>query len=294
MIYASIKARVMLFSRSKLMTNNADRSINSGAYRRCLSRIGVNYLQNRTFSFHFLTGCYSTITYTVKMSVFFGNFVSSNSQLVRNLLALVLCCCLYGCRIEVNVGLGIYDDADIRFLNNTDLSMTFFIKNEVESGNVFDSKFEIATVNSQRFSDDIRYRWLKENPVNQFASQDTNSRLIGQSLTANIRDNRDYWVVSWLLNNNYRLSLFERRQNDTEGEFQVRIFANQELQIDLNNQSSTSIFTQVGQVTPYYSIAQCGDLTVGGIAIDLCQTGEIGGSYLVVVDANGLVVVARE
>ncbi len=37
----SIKARIMLSSRSTLMMNNAERRINSGAYRRCLSRIGV-------------------------------------------------------------------------------------------------------------------------------------------------------------------------------------------------------------------------------------------------------------
>ncbi len=229
------------------------------------------------------------------MYLSFGKSVPGKSYMLKNLLTLVICCSLLGCRIEVNVGLGVYDDGDFRFINNTDLTMTFFIKNTLQSGNVFDSDYEIVTVNPQRLSNDVRYRWLKENAVNQIASQDTNSRMIGQSLTASLRDKEDYWVVSWLLNqSNYRLSLFSRRQNDTAGEFQVRIFANQTLQIDLNDPSTASLVAEAGLVTPFYSIAQCDDLTVGDIAVDLCQAGEIGRSYLVIVDANGQVVIARE
>lgn len=219
--------------------------------------------------------------------------MSSSYRLYKILLVGLTSSFLFGCRLDINLGL--VDDADFQFVNNTDRTMTFFIKNGSESGNVFDDKFEITSVNVQRISNEIRYRWNENNSRNQIASQDTNSRLIGQSLTRTLRNNRNYWVVSWLLNqSNYRLSLFERQSNDTPDEFQVRIFANRELQITIDSQNNDNTFTQAGEVSPHYSLAQCNDLSVGGIEIDLCQTGEIGRSYLVVVDNNGQVVIGQE
>ena len=96
-------------------------------------------------------------------------------------------------------------------------------------------------------------------------------------------------------NQTQNISLIQKAAANQEGQYTVRVFANADLVISLNQQTNVVPATEAGLVTPVFSVDGCGDLEVGIHPIDLCQYADFGYSYLVVLnDKTGAHVIVKE
>jgi len=184
------------------------------------------------------------------------------------------------------------NDANISYINALNEQATFYVKESTDSGSVYDNKYKTVTLMSGEFSDEIKHKWFGL-VMSNFAVEDTNTRDEQKSYNELLRDNRDYWVIAWLKNNDYKLSLLRKSASDNEGVYRIRVFANEELDILLDGSNDELFTTEVGQVSDYFTVEKCTGLVVGNNEIDLCS-GDLGRSYLAFVDASGLVALVEE
>jgi len=184
------------------------------------------------------------------------------------------------------------NDANISYINALNEQATFYVKESTDSGSVYDSKYKTVTLMPGDFSDEIKHKWFGL-VMSNFAVEDTNTRDEQKSFNEMLRDNRDYWVIAWLKNNDYKLSLLRKSASDNEGVYRIRVFANEELDILLDGSNDELFTTEVGKVSDYFTVEKCTGLVVGNNEIDLCS-GDLGRSYLVFVDASGLVALVEE
>jgi len=147
---------------------------------------------------------------------------------------------------------------------------------------------------SNEVSSAINHEWIDGAKQTELAYEDGNSGNNQKKITENLLDGKRYWSVAWQQNGDRELSLFEKKPTNESDKFKVRIFANAELDISINQQAAISA-TEMGEISASFAIEGCSDLQVGELPIDLCQSADFGRSYLVVIDnENGSVVIAQE
>ena len=95
-------------------------------------------------------------------------------------------------------------------------------------------------------------------------------------------------------NNSEVLSIVEMKPSNQNDVFRVRVFANKALSVKILGSDTDFTETIAGEVSETYTINNCADLYVGGNEIDLCQQGNLGQSYLAVVDSQGLISYSKE
>ena len=114
------------------------------------------------------------------------------------------------------------------------------------------------------------------------------------TFSLNLLDNKQYWAVSWGDDANSQLSILEREQSNEVNTYNVRMFTTKALDVTIVGTQGVVLTTQPEMITDFFHLNNCSDLYVNNNPIDLCQIGNIGGSYLVIADENGQLVVVEE
>lgn len=184
------------------------------------------------------------------------------------------------------------NSATISYINALDKQATFYVKKGSDSSSVYSNKYKVTTLVQGDYSDEIKHKWFGIQD-SRFAVEDTNSRDEQVSIDYRLKDDRNYWSIAWLKNDEYNLSLFKRAPSNRDGLYRIRIFANDKLDVYLGASTTKSLTTETGQVSNYLSLDKCTDLVIEGNEIDLCS-GDFGHSYLLIVNADGLIAMAEE
>lgn len=184
--------------------------------------------------------------------------------------------------------------ASITYVNALERSTTFYTKSTVYPDSVYKNKHRVIELLANDVSNVSIHKWIEGAKETKFAYQDSNSASDKKEMTENLLDNERYWSIAWQQNGEREFSLFEKKPTNQANKLKVRIFSNAELDISINQQAAIST-TEVGVVSAVFAIDGCSDLSLGEFAIDLCQSGDYGRSYLVVFDnESGSVVIAQE
>lgn len=184
--------------------------------------------------------------------------------------------------------------ASISYVNALENSTVFYAKSTVYPDDVYRSKHRVIEVLANQTSDSINHEWINGAKETQFAIEDGNSASHKEQKIQDLQDNRRYWSIAWQHAGERELSVFEKNPTNEAGKYKVRIFANAELDISINQQTAISS-TEIDEISASFAIEGCSDLQVGVTPIDLCQNADFGRSYLVVVDADtSAVVIAQE
>ena len=184
------------------------------------------------------------------------------------------------------------NSATLSYINALEKQVSFYAKMSSDSKSVYDSKHRVATLVKGEHSDEIKHKWFSiQDSV--IAVEDANSRDEQVSIRYRLKDDRNYWSVAWLKNDEYKLSLFRKASSNRDGLYRVRIFANDELDVYQGDNTVKLLTTKTGEVSDYLSLDKCTDLIIEDNTIDLCS-GDFGHSYLLVVNSKGLIVMAEE
>lgn len=212
------------------------------------------------------------------------------------LLALSVCSCGSSDKVVSDIldDIDTSERATISYVNTLERSTSFYTKSTVYPDSVYDNSHFVVELLPNEVSSAVTHEWIDGAKETEFAYEDGNSANNQKKITENLQNNKRYWSVAWQSNGDRELALFEKKPTNESGNFKVRIFANAELDISINQQAAISS-TEIGEISDSFAIEGCSDLQVGVIPIDLCQNADFGRSYLVVVDADtSAVVIAQE
>lgn len=187
-------------------------------------------------------------------------------------------------------------DAQLSFINSLSYMADFHLKKRnISTGysGLFDNESVVASdVPSKEVSDTYIYRYDVTNNMVNFGVKNSTYADKKEQMTTNLKKGDNLWVIAWESSNERALSVVAKKRNVEANVFNVRLFANGNY--DVTVAGNTVLTTEKGKVTDYLKVSSCGDgLTVAAQSIDLCS-GNFGASYLLVVDHNGLLVMAEE
>ncbi|PKH87615.1 hypothetical protein [Colwellia sp. Bg11-28] len=183
---------------------------------------------------------------------------------------------------------------EISYINAVNASTTFYAKSNLYTRGVYDSDFKVVNLLENKVSRKIDHKWSSHGHKFEFAIKDTNSGARTADVKYNVQNKGKYWAIAWMDNNSDVLSIFEMKPSNQNDVFRVRVFANTALSVKILGSDADFTETIAGEVSETYTINNCADLYVGGNEIDLCQQGDFGQSYLVVVDSQGLITYGKE
>ena len=184
------------------------------------------------------------------------------------------------------------NDADVGYINALGDQANFYSKKASESSHLFDSGNRTVTLLQGASSEQLRHKWFGYE-YTFFGVENANNRDNQVSMDRLLKDSHDYWAVAWLNGSKAKLSMIESVSSDQNDIYRVRIFANKELDVYVDDSLTKSLTTKVGEVSPFLDIRTCTGLVVGQNNIDLCQV-DFGDSYLAVVNEVGLVSLVKE
>lgn len=180
------------------------------------------------------------------------------------------------------------------FVNTLDEMVTFYVKNSIKWNEIFDDNHEIIDLVKNSSSEPNKYTWHNDLNNSYFGVQDTNSKVNKAHVEAELKNGIDFFVVSWESSNEYKISVLERKPSNTSDVFRIRVFTDSDMNIKINGSDKVVATAKKGEVSSAFTINNCSDsLQVGNNHIDLCQ-GDIGQSYLVVVNSNGKQLITQE
>jgi hypothetical protein len=180
------------------------------------------------------------------------------------------------------------------FVNTLDEMVTFYVKNSIKWNEIFDDNHEIIDLVKNSSSEPNKYTWHNDLNNSYFGVQDTNSKVNKAHVEAELKNGIDFFVVSWESSNEYKISVLEKKPSNTSDVFRIRVFTDSDMNIKINGSDKVAATAKKGEVSSAFTINNCSDsLQVGNNHIDLCQ-GDIGQSYLVVVDSNGKQLITQE
>ncbi|MFT6269393.1 MAG: hypothetical protein ACJAVV_002219 [Alphaproteobacteria bacterium] len=186
------------------------------------------------------------------------------------------------------------NQASISYINALEQSTTFYTQSTVYPNSVYENKHKVVALMANNVSNELTHKWLDNAKETKFAYEDGNSANNRKELIENLQNNKRYWSIAWQQDGVRNLSVLEKKPLNQANKLSFRIFTNVELNISINQQ--TAIYsTEVGQVSTAFTIEGCSDLMLGEFAIDLCQSGDYGNSYLVVFDSeSSIAIIAQE
>ncbi len=185
------------------------------------------------------------------------------------------------------------NDAGISYINGVDEQVNFFAKNSTSTKSLYNDDYKVTSLMSKEKSNDIRHKWLGLTE-SQFAIENSNNRSERQSISKKLKNNQGYWLIAWQENYIHQLSLLQKSSSDHDGQYRVRIFSNQKLNVYINGSPKILLTTRVAEASDWLTVEHCRGLIVGDNEIDLCQTGNLGKSYLAVINQDGLISLAEE
>lgn len=184
------------------------------------------------------------------------------------------------------------NDATISYINALDEQANFYVKKSSNSGSIYDCKHKAISLMRGENSDEIKHKWFGLEK-SELAVENTNNRKEQINIKEVLKDDRNYWLIAWLDGSDHKLSLFKKSSSSRDNLYRVRVFANNKLDVYLDDSNNKLLTTEVGKVSNYFSVEKCTGLVVGDNNIDLCS-GDFGRSYLAVVDDNGLITLVKE
>ncbi|GLR71459.1 hypothetical protein [Agaribacter marinus] len=184
--------------------------------------------------------------------------------------------------------------ADIVYANVTDTDVSFFIKNERFRRDVFNNDFKVRDLQVDQHSNVTRYKWLHPYSNTEVSIEDVNTKVKKSRDEFFADDGFQYWVLAWQSGNRINVSAFDRSTISSPGEYRVRIFANQRLNVMYTGNNQLAVRTEVGEPTSPINIQGCDDLMINNLVVNLCQIGTPGHSYLVYADGENAPVVFAE
>ena len=168
-------------------------------------------------------------------------------------------------------------------------------KRSITSGysGLFDSKNEVShDVASNTVGNNYGYTYKFINNMLNIGLKDSIKVASYIRINTTLNNKDDFWVIAWESPLKKALSIVAKKRNNVEDVFNIRIFAN--ARYDVSVDGNTMLTTEEGKVTPYIIVNHCADeLAISGKAIDLCS-GDLGASYLLVVDSSGKLVMVQE
>lgn len=186
----------------------------------------------------------------------------------------------------------VIDDIDtdhqtkINYVNGLGQSTIFYTKSTVYPNSVFNSDHRVVEIMANDASNLITHKWINGARQTEFAIEDSNSASARKSTIIDLQDNKEYWSVAWQHGGEHELSIFAKESANTANQYSVRVFANSNVDIWLAPQQQPAAITETGHASQVVTVNVCSDLRVGNTLIDLCQSANLGGSYLVVVDTE--------
>lgn len=184
--------------------------------------------------------------------------------------------------------------SELVFVNTIDEMVTFYVKNSIKWNKIFDDNHKILDLVKNSSSEPNKYTWSDDLNNSYFGVQDTNSKVNKAHVEAELKNGIDFFVVSWESSNEYKISVLEKKPSNTSDVFRIRVFTDSDMSIKINGSDKVVATAKKGEVSSAFTINNCSDsLQVGNNHIDLCQ-GNIGQSYLVVVDSNGKQLITQE
>lgn len=183
--------------------------------------------------------------------------------------------------------------ASISYINAQDYSSTFYVKSTVYNESVFSDKFEMVELINLKASTSFAHKWINSAQATLFGTEDSITKENQITTNLDLVDNEQYWAVSWDNNTTAQLSILQKKRSNAANTYNVRVFTTISLALSIVGSQET-ITVPPNTVTGFYNLDNCSDLYVGDNLIDLCQIGNIGMSYLAIVDANGQLILVEE
>ena len=183
--------------------------------------------------------------------------------------------------------------ASIGYINATDIPVSFYGKNTSITTSLYHDDNLTVTLLEQQSSENLPHRWLG-NSVSDFGVREANYRSKSATLSSTLADKQNYWLIAWLNGNSFALNQLIKTSDNQDGVYRVRLFSNSVQNVYVNGNTSAELTVQKGQVSQYVTVNDCTALMVGDNEIDLCQSGNLGRSYLAVVNEQGLLVLVEE
>lgn len=185
-------------------------------------------------------------------------------------------------------------DAKMSFVNSlTSMSDFYAEKRNISSGysGLFNSYNIVSRdVPQDSVGETYTYKYKAISNMVNLGVRDSNNN--EQKNHQVLRGGDKLWVIAWGADGDEKLSVLAKKQNNQANTFNIRVFANGNYAVVVDG--NQVVKTKAGEVTDYIAINNCADeLVINGAAIDLCS-GDFGQSYLLVVDANGKRVMAKE
>ncbi|MBT8167504.1 hypothetical protein [Falsiruegeria litorea] len=187
-----------------------------------------------------------------------------------------------GCNTDESIS---YNDARISYINALDEQVSFYVKKDGESGNLYNDKHHTIMLMKYDHSDEIKHKWFGYQK-SEFAVQDSNSKSSKAVIKKSLKDNEKYWLIAWLDSGHYKLSVVKKYPSSRDNVYRVRIFADSEYKVNVND--SFSFTTSKGEVSSYLTVDNCSSMTLEDEVIDLCGK-DSGYSYIAVVSGERLV-----
>jgi hypothetical protein len=183
--------------------------------------------------------------------------------------------------------------ASIAYINATDNSSTFFTKSTVYNEDLFSNRFNIVEVMRNESSARYTHEWISGANGTLFGAENAITTQDRVSDNIDLDDGENYWVVA-TNGSTPKLNILERKQSDNTSTYNVRVFSTKAVDITIVGTEGVVKRTEPDTATTFFNLENCSDLYVENNLINVCQDGNVGASYIAIVDENGQLALARE
>ena len=182
--------------------------------------------------------------------------------------------------------------ADVRYINMTSSAADFYTRSTVYPESTFADRHWVVEVNEIEASAKIRHDWIAGENETEFGVQQSITHHNRATTTAYLSHGQAYWHAVIEYGAFPELSVFPTKSAISSENYTVRILSNRSPDVAVNNLVQLETEILAGIVSEQFEVQQCQDLTLQfddmvsqEFTIDLCQTGQPGKAYLVVLDA---------
>lgn len=222
--------------------------------------------------------------------------INFSNQNIKSAFVVMLLSALAGCGGTEELAKELDRTSNFTFVNALPYSADFHVQKRniaTDFSGLFDSSNRVfADLSKNETSGVYTYKYKALNGMVNLGVRSSISKADEEKVYKGLGNDEDMWVIAWDAAGDNKLTLVDRKRSDQSGKLSVRIFADGNYPVVVNGTQVAA--TGKNEISAFYSLDNCNSsLKVNNKAIDLCA-GDYGRSYLLVVDANGKKVLARE
>ena len=181
------------------------------------------------------------------------------------------------------------------FINATHEMASFYIQPKHISKSIYSSKHEVANISEGDISEPYTYQWNENFSRSVFASIDSVSQTKKYQVNFTIENEKSYWGIAWLDNNEYSMSIVKLSSNPSSDGYAIRFFSMSGQDISVGDSTSPLVTAYKGEATSTFTFDNCADIEIiNGNLANFCQIANAGESYIAIILANGEVIFAQE